>query len=250
MPTNELRRASLIVWLATKPRAWLAGHRRRALARRWLRGDGIEIGALHNPFPLPARARVRYVDLMSPTENASRHPELASRKLVSVDILDDGETLNSIPEDSLDFVIGSHFLEHTQNPIGTIRNHASKLRTGGVLLYALPDKRHTFDRMRALTSFDHLVRDDRDGPECSRWDHYRDFAEHVDGFEGDGIDDQARRLQDDDNRIHFHVFDTETARTFFERTTELLEGEGTNTRLRLVEFRPNGAECLAILRRV
>ena len=39
----------------------LAGYR-ADLARRYLRGEGIEIGALHRPVRLPRAAHVRYVD--------------------------------------------------------------------------------------------------------------------------------------------------------------------------------------------
>ena len=35
--------------------------KRRRLTK-WLHGEGIEIGALHNPLEVPAGARVTYVD--------------------------------------------------------------------------------------------------------------------------------------------------------------------------------------------
>ena len=37
---------------------------RMRLARRFLHGEGLEIGALHLPLPVPRGARVRYVDRM------------------------------------------------------------------------------------------------------------------------------------------------------------------------------------------
>ena len=39
-------------------------HTREAVAGIFLRGDGIEIGALHQPLRMPAAARVKYVDRM------------------------------------------------------------------------------------------------------------------------------------------------------------------------------------------
>ena len=36
--------------------------RRKVIARAYLRGSGLEIGALHNPLKVPPAAQVRYVD--------------------------------------------------------------------------------------------------------------------------------------------------------------------------------------------
>ena len=67
-----------------------------ALARELLQGDGLEIGALHNPLPVATRRgtlcrSVRIAGLRR------HYPELADFELVPVDIIDDGETLVSVP---------------------------------------------------------------------------------------------------------------------------------------------------------
>ena len=69
---------------------------------------------------------------------------------------------------SQDFIIANHFLEHTENPIGTIETHLGKLKPGGVLFYAVPDKRYTFDFRRPVTPIEHMVADYEQGPERSR----------------------------------------------------------------------------------
>ncbi len=57
---------------------------------------------------------------------------------MSVDVVDDGESLQDhLPDVSADFIIANHFIEHTQDPLGTLAAYLRVLRTGGVLY--LPD---------------------------------------------------------------------------------------------------------------
>ena len=139
-----------------------------ALAREFLHGNGLEIGALHNPLPLTDAARVRYVDRFDIAGLRRHYPELGDLELVPVDIIDDGETLANVLPASQDFIAASHFFEHCENPLGAIRAHLGRLKPGGLLFYAIPDKRMTFDHARANTGFAHLVADDIEGPQCSR----------------------------------------------------------------------------------
>ncbi len=182
--------------------------RRIELAERFLAGDGIEIGALHAPLPVPAKARVRYVDRLDAAGLREHYPELASLALTVVDILDDGESLDSIEDGSLDFIIANHMLEHCENPLGAIRNHFRKIREGGVLYYALPDMRFSFDSKRPLTPMSHFVDDDRLGPAQSRDGHFDEWVRLVDGVtDGQAARDAAQRLKRIDYSIHFHVWD-------------------------------------------
>jgi len=57
-----------------------------------------------------SQANVRYVDRM-PVEVKKQYPELSAYNLVEPDILDDGETLSSISDDSVDFGY-NHMIEH------------------------------------------------------------------------------------------------------------------------------------------
>jgi SAM-dependent methyltransferase len=134
------------------------GDLRAELAARYVAGEGLEIGARNWPLAVPDTARVRYVDRMSVAELRSEYPELASETLTPVDVVDDGEALATISNGSLDFIVANHFLEHCENPIATIETHLTKLAPGGVLYYAVPDKRFTFDVNRPVTPLDHIVR--------------------------------------------------------------------------------------------
>ena len=185
---------------------------RRRLARRYLRGEGLEVGALHEPLPVRRGVRVRYVDRHSVDQLRRHYPELRDRQLVPVDVIDDGETLATVPDASVDFVVANHFLEHTQDPIGTLGHHLRVLRHGGILFLAVPDKRRTFDAGRPVTPLEHLVRDHAEGPAWSRRGHFQVWAALVEGVAPEAVAERARELEGYDYSIHFHVW-TPTAFT-------------------------------------
>src|SRR5690349_5671213 len=88
---------------------------RRAVAAAFLRGEGIEIGALHHPLIVPRNVKVKYVDRMKVADLRRHYPELVNQPLVETEIVDDGETLGTLADQTQDFVIANHFLEHCQN---------------------------------------------------------------------------------------------------------------------------------------
>jgi len=171
---------------------------------------GIEIGALHQPFPVPATAQVRYVDRLTSSQLRAEYPELAGLPLVEVDIVADGETLTAIEDASQDFVIASHFLEHCADPIGALGAHLRVLRPGGALLLAVPDRRYGIDRFRPATSLEHILADHEHGPARSRQEHYREWAMLVDRPLGHVAADQtethAAALEERSYSIHFHCW--------------------------------------------
>src|SRR5256885_9005516 len=99
------------LWTALRhPRQRSYARTREEVARRFVVGRGIEIGALHAPFPAGADADVRYVDRLTTEQLRAEYPELAGQDLVEVDVVDDGERLPSFADAGLDFVVASHFL--------------------------------------------------------------------------------------------------------------------------------------------
>jgi predicted SAM-dependent methyltransferase len=179
---------------------------REELAARYLRGSGIEIGALHNPLSTPPGANVRYVDRMTVAELRAHYPELNGLPLVDVDVIDDGERLAAIPDESVDFVIANHFLEHCQDPLRALASFCRVLRVGGTVYLAVPDKRKTFDADRPVTSLDHLLRDHAEGPEVSRRSHFQEWARLVDRVEEAELERHVNELMAKDYSIHYHVW--------------------------------------------
>ena len=218
---------------------------RQRLSEQYLEGEGIEIGALHHPLHVGSRARVRYVDRMSVAELRRQYPELGRFPLIEPDLIDDGETLASIPPGELDFIIANHMLEHCENPLGTLAVHLSRLKCGGTLYYAIPDKQLSFDADRPLTPFDHLVADHRNGPEHSRLQHYREWATLVNHLtDPAAIERNIAALGATRYSIHFHVWDETAFRNFLTQARAYLG----NT-FEEIHVQRNGTEIIALLRK-
>lgn len=218
--------------------------KRQKLSKKYLIGQGLEVGALHYPLWTSERATVRYVDRLSVEELRRHYPELNDYELVNVDIVDDGEKLSSIEDSKLDFIIANHMLEHCENPLGTIRNHLSKLRKHGILYYAVPERKCGFDSDRPLTTFEHLVRDDREGAEVSRLAHFNEWAVLVDKVPQAEINNHVNKLLGINYSIHFHVWDDITFRDFLVKAQNYL-----NQSFEILHIEQNTNEIIAILKK-
>jgi SAM-dependent methyltransferase len=229
-------------WVA--PELPYARHRRE-IAARFLRGRGLEIGALHAPLETPPGCRVTYVDRLPAAELRKQYPELGGEELVPVEVVDDGERLEKFADGGQDFVIANHFLEHAQDPIGALKAHLRVLAPGGVLYLAVPNRHETSDRRRPPTTWKHLVRDHLEGPAWSYEVHLREYAELVDGCRGPALEDRVSYLRAVNYSIHFHVWDEEEFVDFLEMVREDFDLPGA------VEYLGHRTpEVLCVLRKV
>lgn len=184
---------------------------RLGISSHFIKGAGIEIGGLNYPLPVKPGVIVKYLDRITAEEHIGVLAELKRKDLVRVDIIDDGETLGTIPDASQDFVIANHFIEHTRNPILAIRNAVRVLKKDGIVFMAVPDMRYTFDSGREVTANEHLLRDYQEGPDWSEDQHYHDFVSHTDHSDGcrneEDIQRVIRGLKEGKFSIHYHVWD-------------------------------------------
>jgi SAM-dependent methyltransferase len=182
---------------------------RHSLSDIFLVGEGIEIGALHNPLPVRrGMARVKYVDRMSVRELRKQYPELADKPLVAVDYITDGELLEAVPDDSQDFVIANHFIEHCQNPVLALENMIRVLKPGGVVFMAVPDKRYTFDKPRPVTPLTHVLEDYQRGPAFSKKQHFVEWVRSFHPEKNDAeVKEEVEKLLQIDYSIHYHVWE-------------------------------------------
>ena len=225
---------------------WSSLLNRETVAKAYLRGNGIEIGALHNPLEVSGSARVKYVDRMSVSELRKHYPELDSKELVNVDIIDNGEFLESIQDSTQDFVIANHFIEHCQNPIAAINNMLRVLKGGGMIYLSIPDKRYTFDKDRPLTPIDHILKDYTEGPEWSKEQHFEEWVKVV-GKIQDDLEAKRRidHLMDIDYSIHYHVW---TQNEMLELISTLKKKLNFQSEVRL--FFQNEGEVIFILKKL
>jgi predicted SAM-dependent methyltransferase len=219
---------------------------REFLSRHYLRGHGIEIGALHNPLTVGFKAQVKYVDRFNNEGLKKHYPEQRHQDFVDVDIVDDGEFLSRILDNSQNFVIANHFLEHCQNPLLTLKQMHRVLKNNGILYLALPDKRYTFDIKRPVTSLEHLLKDFREGAEISEKDHYEEWVSLVNEVSNiNQMQQAAEKLMAEKYSIHFHVW---TQNEILEMFISLKKEIGIHFEIECCL--KNGVEFITILRKV
>ena len=122
----------------------------------------------------------------------------------------DAKTL-PLADESCDFVLSSHVIEHLADPLTGLKEWSRVLRRGGSLLLLLPEGRRTFDRYRPVTSWEHLLTDfERRMPESdtthlaqavNRTDTHHWSFEPWDGWQTTFADNAKHRA------VHHHVFD-------------------------------------------
>jgi predicted SAM-dependent methyltransferase len=215
------------------------------ISNNYLIGNGIEIGALHNPLRINSNnAKVLYIDRMSKEDLLTHYPEFKKVKLVDVDIIDNGEKLITIEDSSQNFIIANHMLEHCINPILTIETFISKLKKGGKIYLSIPDKRFTFDKYRKLTSYEHLLSDYKESETTSQVHHYEEWVEYCENLNRDN--EKFKTIVNErlnmNYSIHFHVWDFDTFLEFLIKTKELL-----NYSFSIVAFLQNNEEIISIL---
>lgn len=179
---------------------------RQGLASKFLKGQGIEIGALQKKLAVPAHCKVTYVDRLSLDDLLKHYPEFRELRVQAPDVVDDGEKLARFSDSSLDFVVANHFLEHCANPIGACGNLLRVLRPGGILFLAIPDKRYTFDIARPTTAWGAIQRAFLSGQREDREQLYREWAVHVQHLSGAQAETSARTLLEAGYSIHFNVW--------------------------------------------
>jgi ubiquinone/menaquinone biosynthesis C-methylase UbiE len=125
------------------------------LAHKLLDGlVGLEIGgSAHNAFGLNSRN----VDYTSDMETYCKlsEKELCGEAL-AVDIVAQGDKL-PVLDNSQDFVISSHVLEHFIDPIKALKEWYRVVRKGGYIFMIVPHKDRTSDKDKERTSLKNLI---------------------------------------------------------------------------------------------
>lgn len=215
-------------------------HQRQLLSAEYLRGEGIEIGALDKPMWVPAGVRVRTVDRLPAAAIATLY---RISTVVPVDYICDATQLDGIPDESQDFLVANHVLEHLERPLFALSHWLRVVRRDGILFLAIPDKRFTFDRDRPATQFEHLT-DEFEHPERvqeNRRAHYEEWVRLVEHNDDVGCGRLAQ-LCESRYPIHFHCWAAADLLRLFNAAAWL--------GYELDCYKCNSPECLVILRRV
>jgi len=179
-----------------------------------LSGNGLEIGALHEPAAIPEGASVKYLDALDEKDAAKLFREIPGDRFVKVSFIGDldNDGLSQFGEGAFDFVVMNHVLEHVANPVKVVREVFRICRKGGIVILSIPDKEYTFDRGRGLTSWEHLWSDYVNDARRSDDDHYESFlrsaAPHV--FEEPPENLKIHIQLSRNRREHAHVWNSDS----------------------------------------
>lgn len=192
---------------------------REYLAAQYIRGNGIEVGALNAPLKLPTGAKAKLVDYEPEDVLEGTYPELKGTKIHGPDIISDLESLQGIEDASQDFVIANHVLEHVEDPIRALKSVSRVLKTGGIAYLAVPEKTRTFDHERKITPLEHFIRDHEEGPDVSAFEHYLEWAGVIEKLSEPQRTAFAHHMLENRTNIHFHVWDVRSQHAFFHHVT-------------------------------
>jgi SAM-dependent methyltransferase len=120
--------------------------------------------------------------------------------------------LLGIKNSSYDFILASHTLEHTTNPIKALKEWIRVVKPGGPIIVILPHYRYTFDHRRQPTPVSHMAEDyerDMDEKDDTHLNEILDLHDlSLDPPAGTPQQFRARSLLNIENRcLHHHVFD-------------------------------------------
>lgn len=127
-----------------------------AFAHRYLDNlQGLEIGgAAHNAFGLNTKNVDYTYDLDSPFKLLEKN---MCGEAMPVDMITDGWNL-PVEDDSQDFVISSHVLEHAANPVKVLYEWRRVVRANGFILIIVPERDIAgVDTHRPLTNVEDML---------------------------------------------------------------------------------------------
>lgn len=132
-----------------------------ALAHRYLDGlKGIEIGgSKHNAFAIPG-----CINVDCERDNGHKAAEIAlCGESLPVDVIAEGDNL-PFPDDSWDYVINSHVIEHMPDPVKAIAEWMRVVRDGGYLFFSVPTRdMNPDDRRYAYSTIEQFDDANREG---------------------------------------------------------------------------------------
>jgi SAM-dependent methyltransferase len=142
---------------------------------------------------------------------AFHHKRKPGRQFVA-----EATALPQIPSNSYDFVLSSHTIEHTANPLRALQEWRRVLKPQGTLVLVVPDKNWTFDHRRPVTPLAHLIADYENGTKEDDLTHLPEILKlhdlRRDRRAGSYEAFKARSEKNAENRcFHHHVFDRDSA---------------------------------------
>jgi len=140
---------------------------------------------------------------------------------IGYQFISEASNLDKIETNKYDFLLASHCLEHCANPLKTMKEWLRVIKPKGTILLILPEKNHTFDHKRPISSFDHLIADYNNNIDENDLTHLKEILSlhdlSLDPAAGDINNFKHRSLENFQNRcLHHHVFDFKLLNQIFD----------------------------------
>jgi len=124
--------------------------------------SGIEYGPLHRVVMTREMCPgIRYVDYKARDQLVAHYahdPAVDVSLIPEIDIVTGGQSITEfVPDESIDFAVASHVMEHVPDFIGWLETNLRLLRPGGRIAVAFPDRRFCFDLAKQPTGFHDVV---------------------------------------------------------------------------------------------
>ena len=176
---------------------------------------GIEIAPYFNPMTDKSIHDVWYVDCIDNDEiqrKAGENPGGIGKDVPRVDSVwvPGKRLLKCVNNQKFEYAIASHVFEHVPNPIGWLLEILDCLDIGGMLALLIPNREHSMDYYRRVTSFGELVGWHVEKPSIPTPGQIMDFLS--DSFEDTGVVDfnkemlpfdEAKRHYTDTQAFHY-----------------------------------------------
>lgn len=182
---------------------------------------GLEIGGPSElfrgwPAPLPLYKAVATLDncnFSAKTTWSTNGTDFrfCSTKPAGKMIIADASDLAVVADNTYDFVLSSHNLEHIANPVKALMEWRRITRPGGGLILALPNYTKTFDHRREPTAVRHILDDYDRGIQEDDLTHLPEILQlhdlNMDPAAGTQEQFHQRSIDNFTNRcLHHHVF--------------------------------------------
>lgn len=136
----------------------------------------------------------------------------AKNKPVGRQFISEGNDLKQVADNSYDFVLSCHNLEHFADPIKALYEWKRIVKKDGYLLLVLPNKEKTFDHNRPVTKLEHIFDDYRNRTPESDETHFEETIRLHDFSMDEGVmsreELRVRTYNNFEHRcVHHHVFD-------------------------------------------
>jgi predicted SAM-dependent methyltransferase len=165
--------------------------------------SGLEIGgSIHNPFGL----NTKNVDYSNSDKTTFKKEEYDMQgKFLPVDIVAFGDNI-PVPDESYDFILSSHVLEHFPDPIKALKEWHRIIKKDGYIFMIIPHKERTFDKDKKRTTLGELLKRhdnskyDREPSMSGHYSHWitEDIVELIRNIE---LEWQVIDFQDADDKV-------------------------------------------------